>query len=340
VDRDETAVSSTTPGQPSSPDVSSARVTIRRLRSWVQSLLGVLGIVLLGVLGLTLLNLAFAPTVFEEGETLLKFLTRQLGSGLIVAIFTSVLLSIFFQWSQRTGRQELEQWIREDVTKDLNTVKNSIGEQTRKLFEASASLEAIHTRGIFRLYGSRATASADIARSLTDPNVCDISLLGVSLNDFVHGHQENLNRAWSRIEAYIRSGRDKSHPPLTVRILLIHPDCLGSELRSKGESREPGVLPTRLSTDVHAITSDLWELEKYARDHHEQTRVCFSFRLYLIPPTFFVCSTEAVSYVQPYYFWPSRSMDVPVPVIGCRDIPNVLESSNLHQGMKSHFNWI
>lgn len=88
-------------------------------------------------------------------------------------------------------------------------------------------------------------------------------------------------------------------------MLIIDPRCFGALLRSYGEIQEPDQLSGRLDRDVEATTHELGKLVEAARKRvagDGMGRVNFEFRLYRLAPTTFICATDKVSYVQPYYF--------------------------------------
>jgi hypothetical protein len=229
------------------------------------------------------------------------------------------------------------------ITGGLGEVQSNLQQQTASFLRSSASLQAMHESGILQLYASRAAASADMAMDLQSPAVTKLRLIGISLNDFVRGDQPELFRAWMAIENYIDSKSARSSPErnLDIQILIIDPECLGAELRSVGEERDPRTRVGRLGEEVRQTAERLAELEKMANFRQDQPRVSLKCRLYRLPPILFLCQTDVVTYVQPYHFWRGRSGNVDMPVIKCQDTPHLLDGvTSLHRTMQYHFDWI
>lgn len=235
-----------------------------------------------------------------------------------------------------------EEIFEREIFARLAEIKKDIVDQTANLVSASTSLEAMHVSGITQLYASRAAASEDIAQDLTDRNVTEIRIMGVSLNDFLRSDQP-LNKAWRVIEKYIRgdNGGEKSQhreARLDIKALVVDPNCKGAYWRSKAEHRSPLAISGRLRTDVMSTARHMENLERLAKENYAETGVSFEFRFYQSSPILFLCRTDTVSYVQQYYFWKSRYADVPDPVIKYRT-PST-QSYSMHDEMKDHFDWI
>ncbi|MBI3942274.1 MAG: hypothetical protein HY326_04610 [Chloroflexi bacterium] len=228
------------------------------------------------------------------------------------------------------------------AVKALERIEKNLQKQTEELIQTVASLEAMRQSGIVRIYASRASASEDIKRDLIAPNVTQIRLMGISLNDFVLAAQPNLNNAWKTIEQYIRSDKHLDNPKkgLDIRVMVIDPDCLGAQLRSQGEERERVAVAGRLKTDVTSTAQHLFRLQKIAKANESETGVKFEFRLYRVPPIMFLCRTDVVSYVQQYHFWRSRATDVPIPIIRYRGLAESTWDHSMHEETKIHFDWI
>jgi hypothetical protein len=135
---------------------------------------------------------------------------------------------------------------------------------------------------------------------------------------------------WRRQE-FARFASWEFHSTTSIKVLIIDPRCFGALLRSYGETQEPDQLSGRLDRDVEATAEELGKLVRAARAMAGSAhRVEFDFRLYRLAPTTFMCATDKVSYVQPYYFWPRRQFDVTLPLLR-------LEGTPLHKAMTDHF---
>lgn len=292
------------------------------------------------VFGLFLIFISFNST--SQVQEIKVFLIREIGKGFLTAAVITIFLKIVIERQYREIENEFVQYIKDDISATLSNLKKEINENLQNLFHASASLEAMSQSGIFRIYPSRRIASEDIATDLIAPNTTKIRLIAISLNDFVRGDQPVLNRAWQEIEQYIRGYKDlpKKNKNLDIKILIIDPECLGAQLRSRGECRDQCPPPGRLRTDVFETAEYLLELIKICEKNHSNPKISISFRLYRLPPILFLCQTDNVSYVHQYHFWAARNNDVPIPVFRYTDIPQGRISKSLHREMTDHFDWI
>lgn len=244
-------------------------------------------------------------------------------------------------------------------------------EDVRHVREASVVLDTMQRSGISRLYASREEASEDLARDLQDQDISLIRIASVSLNDFIRGDRRYLGRPWHVVERYVRgevqlrsSASEPANPNvLDIKVLIVHPACFGAQLRSKGEAREQPAMVGRLARDVDQMATylqdikntylpDLKALEELTdlRDRAARVdlgresdprvkRVQFDVHLYSLPLILSLFCTDKISYVHPFYFWASRDISAPMPMVSCRDSsqPDVI---SLHCGMHDHFNWI
>ena len=315
-----------------------------------RNLLGVLAelmrtYILVGILVLILIGFGLLVIHFlllsQQPETLLSYLILEIGTALLLGGLTTGLVRLFIVRYYDQFKGETQKFLEEDVTKSLTEIQGDITEQTEYLVSASASLEAMRGSGISQIYASRAVASKDIAQDLTHPNVSEIRVIGISLNDFVRADQ-SLNRAWTVVEGYIRGERSVSNVKhqLDIKALIIDPQCLGGQLRSQAEGRYPKARAGRLYSEVMSTAKHLAKLERIAKENCDHTCVSFEFRLCRSAPILFLCSTDTVSYVQQYYFWASRYADVPNPVVKYHGLSGSARSHSLHDEMRDHFDWI
>jgi len=298
-------------------------------------------LILLGI-GLALVVLSYVLSLSRPLPALID-LSRAIGTGVLVTGVVSGLLQILIVRSYNRFVDQNSVFLRDDVTQKLNDVKNNIELQTNALIETVASLEAMNQVGIDRIYAKRQDASMDIERDIQDSTITQIRIIGVSLNDFISGRDRYFNQIWTVIEGYIRGYRSlpKSNSnidssSLSIRVLILDPNCYGAHLRSFGENRQPGASRSRLYTDVEGTIKDLFDLQQTAKQKKSETKVDFEFRLYQLPPQWFLLSTDWVSYIEPYYFWASRAADASMPLLRCGDSQN----TQLHRGMHDHFELI
>ena len=298
-------------------------------------------LILLGI-GLALVVLSYALSLSRPLPALID-LSRAIGTGVLVTGVVSGLLQILIVRSYNKFVDQNSVFLRDDVTQKLNDVKNNIELQTNALIETVASLEAMNQVGIDRVYAKRQDASMDIEQDIQNSTITQIRIIGVSLNDFISGRDQYFNQIWTVIEGYIRGYRSlpKSNSSinsssLNIRVLILDPNCYGAHLRSFGENRQPGASRSRLYTDVEGTIKDLFDLQQTAKQKKSETKVDFEFRLYQLPPQWFLLSTDWVSYIEPYYFWASRAADASMPLLRCGDSQN----TQLHRGMHDHFELI
>lgn len=235
-------------------------------------------------------------------------------------------------------------WLFKDTLESLKRLTSPLAEhvasQTHALTAASASLDAMSRSGIVRLYASREEASNDIGADLLHARNTTVRLLGVSLNDFVRRQAGPLGRAWSRLEEFIRGERQLGAPNghLTIKALIIDPECLGAQLRSMGESRKARAMGTRLKDEVMAVAGELLRLQETRTSPH----VTLQCRLYRLPPALFLCHTDDVCYVQQYHFWTERKSDsdTKIPIVKYARQSSGGGHYPMHDEMEQHFEWI
>jgi hypothetical protein len=296
----------------------------------------VIGTLIVVGLGLVVIAVSYTSAFDPPDDSWLTFSVRQIGAGFLVVAIVNLVLQVFVERYRQQLSGGLESFLKEDVTQDLRRIQADINDQAQVLLDGSATLAALVTSGVSQIYASRGEATDIIKRDVETPGVRRIRIMGISLNDFLRSDQhENLHAVWRVITSYVRRERTSPHG-LDIRVLIIDPNCCGALLRSYGEARLDDQLSGRLDEDVKATAARLGDLVNEARSRAEgdgTARVSFDFRLYRLAPTMFLCSTDNVSYVQPYYFWSRRQFDVTIPVMR-------LEGTPLQAAMADHFDLI
>jgi hypothetical protein len=236
---------------------------------------------------------------------------------------------------------DFEEWARtleSKMVESLSHQMRGLVVETQKIMEGLASemrtmvssLQAMDSAGVVRIYGGREQAAKDINREVNNPACHSVNLIGISLNDFISGREEDLREAWRTMYKRIVEGS------LSVRILLVDPDCIGARLRSVGERRKGNYPAGRLKHDVEAAIGEISDLLNLCRAKNQNN---FDCKLYRVAPILFLFQVDSASYVQQYYFWPSRnSNQFPMMRIG-----STLASGGthvLHEELKDHFDWI
>jgi hypothetical protein len=221
----------------------------------------------------------------------LIFLVQHTAIGLLVAALAAVLIPLVIKSTELFDK----------------LVEFFERTQTTALLEGSASLSALQKVGISDVYPSRDEADADIASELEKAN--EIRVLGISLGDWT-SKRAPLAETWNALKAAITSYDPKRQ--IDVKILLADPRSLGAVLRSQAEA-EAGKTSS-LKVDVEDTIRTL----KALRDKSPDGRTTCELRLYRVAPQLFICQTESVGYVQPYYL---REKQGPrrLPLVRCVD---------------------
>ena len=312
------------------------RKTYIKILRYAVTLRMAIGTLVVVLLGLAVIAFSYSPVFDPPDHSWLTFGVRQIGSGLLVAAIVNIVLQVLIERHRQQLSTGLETFIKTDVNRDLQGIRADIEGQAKVLLAGSATLAALGASGISRVYASRGDAVEAIKSDVEAPNFQQLRIMGISLNDFLRADQrDNLHSVWRVVTAYVTGART-AEQDLDIKVLIIDPRCFGALLRSYGETQEPDQLSGRLDRDVEATAQELGKLVKAARNRatgNGAGRVTFEFRLYRLAPTMFMCSTDTVSYVQPYYFWPRRQFDVTLPLMRLQGTP-------LHKAMTDHFDRI
>jgi hypothetical protein len=270
------------------------------------------------------------PKFPEAGKELLLGLIAAAAVHLLDRL---VLFHDFIDWSGKLESKvafSLNQSMERVEVHVVDHLKTETSALLKKFREMISSLQALEGAGIVSLYDRREEAAKDMLRDISDPSCKRISLIGISLNDFVSGRLNlPLRKAWQTIRHRVELGT------LNVKILFIDPECLGAQLRSKGEERGPG-RPGRLDYDVDLTISEFSALQDACEKKGQRNFEC---KLYRHAPMLFLCHLDSVAYVEQYYFWPSReSNPFPTLRIAAAQMPDGAPS--LHNDLEKHFEWI
>ncbi len=290
------------------------------------------GILITLILGYSLIEFSLSLAPLNEGETWWSFYLRNIGLSFLGFAITSgvgYLVVVTFYEQFQAKSQEFVDGL---VTGKLDEIQQHVLGQTNTLHDSFASLSVLQGAGIQRVYASRDDASEDFVQALEASGVSEIRIASISLNDFI-----SLGLPWKIIRNYITGSSQPKSGHLKIKILLIHPDCLGALLRSKAESRLEPELLHKLEGDVRGVIKQLAELHQ--QYHRDDNTVEFDFHLYTTPPILSLFGTNEVSFVHPFYFWPARNTSKCIPVMVCPE-EEASRSISLHQGMQYHFDWV
>ncbi len=303
----------------------------------------VIGSILLVLVGFGMTALAYA--VLPKSPNLATDLVRGVGLGLIGASITSGAVSYMITRFPKRFQDQVSKFVQEEIMTKLEGLNNDIvkkfdelqkgtSEQTKQLVQISKSLIAMDKAGLSRVYAHRNEAALDMLQDVENPRLSKIRFIGISLNDFIRHENPELHQVWQIIENYIAHPNDSPSQTtsLDIKVLIIDPNCLGAYWRSVGENRRGQ--ESMLFKDLQ-ITSDLLhQLEAVAEKN--TTGVTFAFRYYQLPPQMFLLYTDRASYIEPYYFWASRSSSAYMPVFQFTSQNN----SPIHASMEEHFDLI
>jgi len=311
--------------------------------------------VLLFLPGILLFAASYLPSLRHHSPWANIF--QDLGIVFIVSGSIGGVVQAFVLRFRRQFEHEAVKFLREQVEKQLQRISHDIERQTARFHHdvekqtmrsvaavssAVSSLAAMRESAVSKVYPCRMRAAADMARDLRDPEVHQIQLIAVSLNNFVRG-LEDLAEAWRQLEDLIQGKRPLPNKGgrLDVKVLIIDPYCLGAQLRSRGESRVSAAIAGRLQTEAKETAEHLLSLKQNAPSADE-TGISFDFRLYRTVPIFFLFRTNLTAYLQPYYFWSSRHFqtETPDPVLCFKGAPEPPWESAFQDQMNDHFQWI
>jgi hypothetical protein len=269
-----------------------------------------------------------------------EYIFLEIGKGLLIGAITTGVLNSFLVANYKHFQGDLHSFLAGEVKSDLREIRNDIKQLTRELYNNAASLEALRQSQVRQIYPSRESAIPDMARSLMSPGISKVSIIGISLNDFLetspqaHG-QPSLHAAWLHLAGRLEQGPGAS--PFEMRVMLIDPNCYGAILRARGETRDQQ-LDSRLVDDVTRAANSLYEIQATLKQKRVAGEVSadimFEARLYQLPPVLFLSQTNEVTFTHQYYFWRSRDPLVPIPTSAYTG------SADTHRGMADHFDWI
>ena len=289
---------------------------------------------------------------------------QNIGGAFLAAAFISIAARIFIIRNYKKFEDELQKYLlnkmekglknlEQNVESQVSTVKNSVENatinfqknmenRTQRFIELASSLNAINTVGITEVYKSRSDAAESMLADVNNPNTTFIEIAGISLNDFVRG-ESPLHRVWEAIEVRLREKVSDRNNNLVVRVLPIHPDCIGAALRSCAEHRVGATVAGRLKKDVCITVEHLCDLEKAVMKQNQslngKNHALFQAKLYQVAPSLFLFRTDSGSYVQQYYFWSTRSGHQVAPTMRYQ-APNSDEGVSVHSELGAHFSWL
>ncbi|MBM3501396.1 MAG: hypothetical protein FJX74_22305 [Armatimonadetes bacterium] len=209
--------------------------------------------------------------------------------------------------------RELKREHREE--ENLERIRSAVSHSTEVLRRTSSSLEALHRSQVTQFFRHRAEAATDIAQDLTHGAVSQVDICGISLKEFLHrrGERTPFRDAWDgiigRLDAESRDGRDPSES-LSVRLLLIDPECNGAEYRQAAERTErqygAGSLRDDVELSLRYLAADLRHLREQGR---------LEVKVYRTAPIMFLARTNHVCYIEPYFLRTTEDPGCSGPVL-------------------------
>lgn len=295
---------------------------------------------------------------FDKAEASIYFyLLREVGK----AIFITAIITGALKWYMVRQIRNLENardgLIRHSLSQSLEDLKGNVIRQTQEVAAYVKSLDDMKAAGVSRFYRNRSEAADDIKRTLSDPEISEVRVIGISLNDFVRDEKAALHDAWRAIESRIRrTARINNKETIDVKVLIIDPHCQGAHLRANSE--ESSDVRSRLVPDVMMAMEQFLDLmnevnSQIQGDNAQETKeemrpsietkpiVRFEAKLYRVAPIAYLVWTPNVAYFQPYYFRQSHQSNVNIPLLKCdSQLADTLDKRFLHEEMKFHFDWI
>jgi hypothetical protein len=294
--------------------------------------------------GVVLVTISYLPGV--RHHTLLGQVLEGVGVVLLVSGFLGGMVQAFMLRFRHRFEDQAVKFMREQVENQLQLIAGEVETQTARSIAAVSSLvsslAAMRESAVTQAYPSRDQAAGDMARVVQDPEVNRVELIAVSLNSFLR-NPGPLNDAWRHLEELIQGKKPLSNTSgrLDIKVLIIDPNCVGAQLRSRGESRVAAAIAGQLQTEARETAEHLLRL-KQSSQNADHTGVSFDFRLYRTPPIFFLLHTNVASYSQPYYFWSSRQLETeaPNPVLCFKGRPELRWASAFQDQLDDHFQWL
>jgi len=189
------------------------------------------------------------------------------------------------------------------------------------------SIKVMEGLNMKEVYSSRSAAGESIRNAMARSK--EVSLMGISLNEFCRQEQGPFSDAWAELIDRIEKGNQ------SARLLLIDPYCHGATLRAYSETASSPTVPDRLENDVMTTA----KLLRSIRDRLGQNRNRLDVRVYQMAPTVFLCQLDNETFVQDYYFWNRRLAKTPFPLFHYMRRGDSY-STCIHRELKQHFDFI
>lgn len=305
--------------------------------------------------------LAIFPSILTSLYTtsplfrIILLIAEKIGLALLAAAFITIITQLFVLRNYKAFEHELQSYLRESVNTSLSElqgtlkskvtsieekIENSIehlglqlDHRTKRLIDQSSALSSLYACSVTNVYQHRRDSAIDMTNDI-ERGITHLELMGISLNDFVRTGSP-LHDVWERIREILDNSTNHDEMKIKIRVLILHPDCLGAELRSIAEHRKGSTIAGRLRQDVKSTAGHLQEIERKTKTNS----YIFEARLYTVTPSLFLYRTDFASYVQQYYFWRSRSKQAEVPLFRYgKTQPE--ENRSIHEQMGDHFDWI
>lgn len=271
----------------------------------------------------------------------IPYILRSIGGSSFAAAFITIIARIFIVRHYREFENTLQGFVRTGIQSSLEELK----ERVKSLVPW---VKHLHESNVSNVYANRKQAAENMQVDIALRGTSTIQIAGISLNDFVRSNSD-LHEVWVIIIKHINRKMLPIKKDLSIRVLIVHPDCLGAELRSLAEHRRDrrgATIAGRLRKDVNITAELLAELEDKSREINTQRdknepKITFEARVYSLTPMFFMFRTDNASYIQQYCFWSSREVEQHAPAPLMRySAGESGDINNFHQQMGEHFEWI
>ena len=310
-----------------------------------------LSIVFLALFGIGLIYISHGKTS-DTGY----YLLQEIGKGIFITAIVTGTIKLYMTTQFNRYEDELKvaadsmlhQQLKVAIDKVHSSITNAIDTKPSKIqssvdksldkldllhtmFQKNFTiLDALKEAGATRFYKNREEASKYI-RHLFENNPGNyIKIIGISLKEFFSANTNDYYYIWKTISN--KMPYHKNAEKLTVRILIIDPNCHGATLRRKAE--ETNGAKSSLHSDVEAAMKRFLALKNKNSEKFD-----FDARIYQTPPILHLFWTQDISFAQHYYMRPADNPDINIPVI--RYEKDELKNENsIHSELGFHFDFL
>src|SRR6266568_1641398 len=167
----------------------------------------------------------------------------------------------------------------------------------------TATGDALTRMGVLDVFTVTEDAAAEMSRTLADPSLAEVRLLGLSLSSWFggRGHRRGADWPGQRLERMLLGKEPGPARPggIRVRVLLLDPACLGLRLLTYGAGSDAGAELERLRNEIRETAEHLSRLgSDVAR---RRTGDSLQLRFSRAVPPFFLFAAQQSAFMRSYY---------------------------------------